>query len=423
MSDKRPPIAENPSFVKLREDIDGLKLLAKPEPLLRLARVKIDDDLLARINQLDESLQALSTLPDRFNDLFADRGWIAYGLMNAEVMLLATKVGEAGDLDAAEQVLVEHYDEATIDQGIKWLQPIRAFRRRERLARLALDDYLHERYHACVPVLLMIVDGVVNEVHGSRGFFAEAADLTAWDSIAAHSRGLQSLKELWCRKRKKTTGEPLTVPYRHGILHGQDLGYDNKLVAAKVWAALFAIREWALAVRDGRLEASPPQSKPSLTESLAKLDETRAEKERTSQWAARSEEDLAKIPEHGAPEDYDPTSPEASVVIFLHLWKRKNFGDMARLLPPTFRERLSKAAGEMRAEFVDKALESFEIREILDKAPAISEITVTVNLTSDGEAREGRLECRVLSMDEDGDPVCRGTDRAGWFFWPRLVVL
>lgn len=41
------------------------------------------------------------------------------------------------------------------------------------------------------------------------------------------------------RSRNKTTTEDLTLPLRHGILHGRDLGYSNQMVAAKCWAVGF----------------------------------------------------------------------------------------------------------------------------------------------------------------------------------------
>jgi hypothetical protein len=55
----------------------------------------------------------------------------------------------------------------------------------------ALVDYEQERYHACVPVVLALLDGLVNELYEKRrGFFAEGVDLTH-GFYSAHSRGLQ----------------------------------------------------------------------------------------------------------------------------------------------------------------------------------------------------------------------------------------
>lgn len=421
MCDDPPRIADIPSFAKIRDDIQGMKALAQLRPLFHLAGVHITDDLVARFQQLESSSEPLLGLPDRFNDLFAARGWIAYELMNADVMLAATEIGEHGDVDGGEQLLVAHYDEKTIAQGIQWLLAVKAFQPREGLARLALDDYVHDRYYSCVPLVLMVLDGVVNETHGSRGFFAEAARLTAWDSVSAHSRGLQTLHGILTAPRTKTTTEDLSLPYRHGILHGQDLGYANSLVAAKTWAALFAIRAWALAAQNDRLEAPPAAPEPTLRELVERLEDTKAERHRISQWTPRPREHLATIPTSGSPEDYDPTTPEATVVTLLDLWKRKNYGGIAALLPPVFRKSLSKAAGEMRRELGDKQLVSFEITSIEDEGPAITEVKVRVTFLEVEQERTGTMECRVVSQDEEGTLVCRGFEDASWFFWPRLV--
>ena len=124
--------------------------------------------------------------------------------------------------------------------------------KRIRLAKLAQDDYLSGRYHACIPLLLSLLDGLVNDVSNHVGFFAANVDLTAWDCIAAHETGLKALAAILSESRKKTNEKSICVPYRHGILHGRELAFDNKVVAAKCWAAMFAARDWAAALDDGK---------------------------------------------------------------------------------------------------------------------------------------------------------------------------
>lgn len=53
------------------------------------------------------------------------------------------------------------------------------------------------------------------------------------DSIAAHETGLKALARIMGRGRNRTNEEIISVPYRNGILHGRDLAFDNKVVAAK----------------------------------------------------------------------------------------------------------------------------------------------------------------------------------------------
>lgn len=419
MASKGPRIADNTSIAKLQQDVQGAKQLLKLRPLLRFLGVRLDDSIAEKVSALDQSLQGFATLPDRFNDLFAQRGWIAYEALKTDVMRQAVELGEAGDLDAAEQFLVEHFDDETIKWGIKFMWAAEDFRPRERLARLALEDYLQGRYHACVPVLLMIIDGFANDVSRSKGFFAEGTDLTAWDSIAAHDRGLQTLAELWRQARKKTTTESITVPYRHGILHGRDLEYDNRLVAAKLWAALFALREWAIAVRDNRVDEPPTKPEPSLWESLELYRRVQKQKVEIGAWKPRTREQLAAIPRSGKPDDYEEDSPERALAELMHLWSRKNYGHIARLVhlplegPPKDRK-IGPIAKNLRALLDDKSLVAFEVLEIQDQAAAATNARVSVRYKQNEEIAEQELELRLLYLDEEGASAIRGKGRGNW---------
>jgi hypothetical protein len=191
-------------------------------------------------------------VPDQFNDRFVSLGWIAYESMNMEVMQSAISIYDSDGKEAAELFLANSYDEQCLEWGIRWFNGSPEFRRRIRLAELAKEDYLAGRYHACIPLLLSMLDGLVNDVSKHVGFFAESTDMTAWDCIAAHESGLQALSSLMTKGRNKTNEDAISIPYRHGILHGRELAFDNKLVAAKTWAALFAARDWAVAITDGK---------------------------------------------------------------------------------------------------------------------------------------------------------------------------
>src|SRR5690606_12479395 len=92
--------------------------------------------------------------------------------------------------------------------------------------------------------------------------------------IAGHSSGLNVLKDIFTVGRNKTSKEKISIPYRNGILHGRDLGYANKKVAAKAWAAMFAIRDWAVALRKNGNQPPEPESKSRFIESLKGIVDT-----------------------------------------------------------------------------------------------------------------------------------------------------
>jgi hypothetical protein len=166
-------------------------------------------------------------------------------------------------------VLADHYNEKAIDFIFMHCEWSDAFVIRWDLAQAAKREYLAGRYDSGVPMQLMLLDGFVNDI-AQMGFFTDRTDLTAWDSIAAHDSGLKRLAEIFGTKRTKTTKDSITIPYRNGILHGRDLGYANKTVAAKCWAALSAISDWAAALRDGRKQPKPKPPHPLLLRRLVK---------------------------------------------------------------------------------------------------------------------------------------------------------
>jgi hypothetical protein len=216
-------------------------------------------------------------MPDQFNERFANLGWIAYESMNMEVMQKAINIHDTEGKDAAEKFLADSYDEETLKWGILRFNGNRDFRKRIRLTELARDDYLAGRYHACIPLLLSLLDGLVNDVSKHVGFFAENVDLTAWDCIAAHESGLQALSSIFTKGRNKTNEDTISIPYRNGILHGRELAFDNKIVAAKCWAALFAARDWAEALDDGKKEPKPKE-KVSWRQLIKQVSETSLKK-------------------------------------------------------------------------------------------------------------------------------------------------
>ena len=114
--EKEPRIRDIPTINKPIQDIQNLKnakdALPLLKPFLKQFGIEVDkiDLELAKVEALSRSAEELASIPDRFNDLFADRGWIIYELMNLEVAKAAIKKAESGDIDGAEDDLVNYYD-------------------------------------------------------------------------------------------------------------------------------------------------------------------------------------------------------------------------------------------------------------------------------------------------------------------------
>jgi len=382
------------------------------------------------INQLASSLDTaeelakkaenLSQLPDRFNDHFSKLGWIIHQSTKLDIAIEAINQADAGEIHEAEKTLVNYYDPTTVRFWLKQLWRIKAFQPRMRLAELALKDYEDARYHACIPVVIALMDGLVNEVNGGRGFFADDTVLEAWDSIAAHKKGLVELGKIFKQGRNKTRIEQLTIPYRNGIMHGNDLGYDNQLVAAKTWAALFAIGEWAIKVEKGELKAPLPKPKPTFFQTLNQIYLTEKLKKAIDQWTPRKLIVGQDFPKNGAIEDYSEDSPERKLIEFLVLWKQQNYGYMAKCVPVERNKSVNTMPRRIRDIYGIKEFIDFEVKDIEDKALAATEIQTVLKYQSYGRVVEKEYRFRLLYTDDKGKPKEQG--KGSWFIinWSYL---
>jgi hypothetical protein len=411
--DKR--IIDNPSPKKLLESLDGLESLAQLLPILEAFGFQDDGvkEALGQVKDLKKQAHILR-IPDQFNAHFAKVGWVAYESFNLNLMRQAVELADAGQHKEAEQLLADYFDEENLEWLLMRMWGLEEFRPRDNLAQLAKDDYLAGRYHACIPSLLMLIDGLVNDIE-QTGFFAEGTDLTAWDSIAGHSSGLKALSDLFSTNRKKTTTEPITIPYRNGILHGRDLNYANKIVAAKCWAALFAVRDWAQAIKEGKKNPQPQEPEPSLSESLQKWYEVQNFQKRIGQWTKRTLEVGTDIPESGKPEDYGDRTPEKTFVEFMQYWMKNNYGDMSVIIHDAYNRPKNKRAREVKMDFQHAKPISFRILSLTDTAPVMTHILVNLTYKLRDEEKNSELKIEMIHQDNEGNSALRDDLNGTWY--------
>ncbi|MBL1411507.1 hypothetical protein [Sphingobacterium faecale] len=428
MSDK---IEDNSSYKKLKqqfEGVDALRNILDFFPIPGLDPIEFEKALEPFVD-LKKEFEIISKAPDRFNHHFAKRGWIAHESMNESLLFSCIELAEKGQIAEAEQKLIEYYS----SDKMKWLKHqfkgLEVFRKRFSLINLAYDDTIAERYHACIPVLLMIIDGGVNDIDKITGFFAERTDVTAWDSIAAHSTGLATLKDIFNDTRAKTTEEVITMPYRHGILHGRDINYANKTVAAKCWAALFAVSDWARAVRDGKKVAPEPAPELTVEETLAQLHDSvkkyEQQKERRTfeqklleLWKARIITIGLDIPEKGHHTDYKDYTPEQEAVRFIEYWSSNNYGAIAKQIHQfsKYNFKLSSEAGKVRKVFENKIILDYKIVQVKDTSASISEVILEVSFEHNDEQYAREITLRLIYQDKDGGMLINGETGGQWRF-------
>jgi len=154
--------------------------------------------------------------------------------------------------------------------------------------------------------------------------------LVAWNSVGAHSKGLGQLVPVLMKGRNKTTTQQISITYRNGIMHGTDLGYDNKIVAAKTWAALFALRDWAIKTEKGAIEQPPPDKPLELSDLIHQIRKNKEDQQLLQKWKPRNIKPGQDIPVSGKSEKYAAGYPERSLAEFLGYWQIKNYGFMAK---------------------------------------------------------------------------------------------
>ena len=165
--------------------------------------------------------------------------------MSAEIMQKALELYEVGMLKEAENEIMSWFDENTINQfAIHRAKRFNKASDRWFQLREALDLTLEERYWSSIPLILIACDGFVSDVLGISPFEKDA-DLTAFDSIVGHPTSLPFLIKQLTKGVRKSSNAELSLPLRHGILHGQSLGYANRAVCMKAWALMIALVDWA----------------------------------------------------------------------------------------------------------------------------------------------------------------------------------
>jgi hypothetical protein len=407
--DDKARIADNPSAKEMTSVLPAVRLL---QTLTGAARAhgmkdeKIDGLHSMAADLLDQS--EILTMPDRFNAAFADEGWIATGSMAAETMQNAVRLHEAGKHDEAEEEILAWFSEDNIRLfAITRAKRFNKAHHRWDQLNEALSLTLEERYLGAVPLILIACDGFASDVL-STSPFEKDADLSVFDSIVGHTTSLPALIKLVIKGVRKSSDDELSLPMRHGILHGRSLGYANRRVCMKAWMLMIALVDWAC---DKESETARRQE----AEEKAKVG-WRDLAERSRKIGADKQAIEAFEPtETSGPfdGDLDPDSPESAIAAFLSAWKARNYGKMAERAVNLLQKPLKKMAGEMRSAAEMVELRSYEIQSVRQHSVAAARAIVTMHgKTLKGEVG-GRFEILILRHTADGD-IAMPTDDGRW---------
>ena len=401
MSDKNKNagIVDNPSAKKIYETLLLAKVMRSTIGLLK--KFGISNENLDRFHRVADDASKRSdilNLPDRFNDAFAQEGWIATGSMSVNTMRKAVELYESGEMQEAEDEILAWFEEDMINRlAIHRTKRFNKSINRWHQLRDALKLTIEERYWSAVPLILIACDGFASDVLGTSPFEKDA-DLTAFDSIAGHPNSLQFLLKKVTKGVRKSSDEELKLPLRHGILHGRSLGYANRIVCMKAWLLMIALVDWAYDKTSEKERKREQQSASAISfRDLAK----RLRKLEEDKRVMRAFEPQEKIGPFN--DGLDEDSPEFAVIDFLTCWKVRNYGKMAERAVNLVQHSIKKLAGQLRMDSQLVELVEFEVRSIRQSTVARADATVFLTGKTTKGSVQGEFQITAFRHTANGD--------------------
>ncbi len=419
-------IKDIPSIRELKTKIRELKLLAsswQEIPAIRELDFIEDfaENIRPEINDLENRLGEMFNALDFYNQYFCPKGWIAHESLNSEIMQLAVQFAKQEKMKEAEKILLSYYNHKNLDPMLMEFQNTEPFSKRFNIIEKANEDYESKRFSSCVLHLLITIDGSVNDIEDT-GFFANKINLSAWDSIAGHSSGLGKLKELFNKNRKGTNTKEIFIPYRNGILHGRDINFNNKYVAAKCWSALIAIYDWAMALKDKGRTDPEKAPVPGLIEITRDFIQALRDK---AIVLPRKLEIGKDVPEWGIPEQYELGSPERKAVEFMSYWQKKQWDRTT----PMLQRNLSKIdiiseeeIGYFKIIQNEDPPQPIRILKIDDQNFNTTEVHILVNFAVGILQGERIIPLRFVYEAHDGTSIIRGNKAGDWFLVGKSII-
>ena len=418
----------------MRNQINWMKIiliLFKITNFFKLTKIECSE-LCSQVNYMDKSFKKLNNILEQFNNIFISKGWVAYGALDLSLMESCINKAKEYDEDEAEKLLFAHYTNEYIEENLlRMLFQLPAVKLRENLLKLCYEDYINKRYHACIPVLLSIIDGIVCDVVPEQKSGANT-NFDVWNSLC-HKNGVDVLyKNVIHKTRRKTTTEKISLPYRNGILHGRDLGYANYEVAVKTWNLFFAICSWANEKKSELWKLKECREKhenddKSILDILQEYSQHKDKMDEINnciaQWKPRCFKET-KFPINVLTTDFEINTPEYILKSILIFWQRKQYGKIASFVMDFSDKSNNKLAGEIRKELEYKEIVDAQITNIIDESPAITEITVDIQYKVKEKLKSiSNYKIRLLCRDQKGNPITRNYEDSDiiWNFIPTFI--
>lgn len=328
--------------------------------------------------------------------------------MNMDFMKSQIELAKSDKIDEAISRFSTYYDYEKIKYEILFLNRTEMTRIRIPLIELAFIDYKEARFHAMIPIILMMIDGIVNAVTG-KGFHFGDQELDAWDSITTIDNGLDVIQSIFRKGRFKTRVDEIEEPYRNGILHGLDLGYANEKVALKCWHYLFVIRDWAqpkITEEERHNKFIIDNSPPDLADTLTKIKKTDTVKKKLDKWKQKqySAQYIEEINTNR--ESVTTEEPEYTVVQFFRWLEKKNYKALSELFWKHHFYSDQPKIPSIKNEYSHVSYSKLNFTKIVNEAPSITEVYVETDIKA--------LKFRLLYESQNDDVAIPSLKNGSW---------
>lgn len=393
--------SELPTVIELRSQIAVFK------PVAYVVGAVTGKHLGREASKLEDQLEHIVMLVDSFYSLLGKRNWVLHE--SPKNTLVEEMVGEGLSPEQAERRLIEHYkDEDNLGFYVRRVACRSDMAGRRELIERAKDDYFAGRYDAAALRLITVLDGFVNDFNKSQrcGLASRKPDeMVGFDCLGGHYLGLSHAVEVFQKSCKKLVEDEVYEVYRHGIVHGMVVNYNNDIVASKAWNYLFAVCDWADSFeKKKRLEGKQQKT---LGQVLSECRETQRVREKLDAWEAHTDyPDDAGV----AAEPWD-TAEE-----LFDAFAKGNVGRAAELLC-----RPGDRLGDYIAiakQYIECGFEGWRILRVEHLAAARATCVVEINWQ--GKLQE--KEMYWLKVDQNDNPVAE-FEEGRWVLtptWQRL---
>lgn len=382
-----------PTHKKMFQQVQGLKLLT---------RVTARDQR-EKLLEIEEQMERLTRVVDDFYDRLGSRNWIFHDTLSVDK--IEPLLAETADAESAEKRLIDLYRNR--EETTKWHVLLRShdgLRKRLHQIERAREHYDSDQFDSCVFQLIAVMDGFVNdfEPEARKGLHARNPDdMAAWDSTVGHHMGLTHALATFTKTFKKRVDEEVFDVYRHGIMHGTVVNFDNVVVATKAWNMIFAVADWATATSKA---AEPKITNPSIRDTWKSLSRNALYKKYQQEFVPSTIESC----------DSGFSSNEIVLLAseFLDAWEHGRWGIVARFKPPMLREFKSDGynARDAKTTFEPYVQKDWSIKSITYDQPSSAEIIAYA--TVNDQMKE--LRFRVVFWTVDGIGAIPGREEGTW---------